>query len=284
MNPFIDSTSSDWKAFIDNFPDHIARFDKDCKHLYINRAIENEIQLPASQVTGKSNRELRIPNNNRALDRLETSIRFVFETGLPAIYYTQHRFESGKRYYFMKLIPGFVATTTQVESVWAITREITTLKEYEKKLRRSRKLLLKKNQQLDHINTNLDTFFYTTSHDLGNPLANIKAIVELLKNGKPEQVEMFVGLLEGSTKRLEDILVGLTELIEVGNINRPTNRWEFELILSIITSEFSEQLAQVSGVISADFSACPAIIYEKPYLESLFRNMLSNALKYRSSD
>lgn len=155
----LNSSYSDWKAFIDKFPDHIARFGKDFKHLYINRAIENEIQMPASAVMGKSNRDLRIPNNDKALDELENCISFVYETGLPTTYYTWHTFPEGTRYYFMKLIPGFVDATTQVDSVWAITREITTLKEYEKKLRKSRKMLLKKNQQLDQANANLDTFF-----------------------------------------------------------------------------------------------------------------------------
>lgn len=132
MNPLIDSFSSDWKAFIDNFPDHIARFNSNFQHLYINRAIENEIQMPASQVLGKSNRDLRIPNNDKSLNELESKIRFVFQTHLPATYYTHHNFPEGTRYYFMKLIPSFLAGTTQVESVWAITREITTLKQYEK--------------------------------------------------------------------------------------------------------------------------------------------------------
>lgn len=84
--------------------------------------------------------------------------------------------------------------------------------------------------------------------------------------------------------RLDEILTGLTELIEVGNKKENTNRWEFDLILSTIKSEFNQKLAQIAGEISTDFSACPSIAYEKPYLESLFRNMVSNAIKYRSAD
>lgn len=283
MNSLTDS-SSDWKAFIDNFPDHIARFNRDFKHLYINRAIENEIQLPASQVIGKSNRDLGIPNQNKALDELENRIHFVFQSGSPTTYYTQHTFPEGTKYYFMKLIPGLLTGTTQVESVWAITREITTLKEYEKKLRRSQKLLLRKNQALDKANANLDTFFYTISHDLRNPLANIKSIVSLLKKVDPQQLETLVALLERSTERLDDILTGLTDLIEVGSKHQTPTRWAFDLILSTIRIEFNQQLAQIGGEIATDFFACPTITYEKPYLESLFRNMISNAIKYRSPD
>ncbi len=201
--------------------------------------------MPAAEVVGRSNRDLRIPGNDKALQALENSIRFVFQTGLNATYYTQRTFPEGIRYYYMKLTPGFIDGTTQVESVWAITPEINTLKQYEKKLRQSRKALRKKNQQLDQVNANLDTFFHTVSHDWRNPLANIKAAVNLLKKVKHEQVEPFVGLLEQSTGRLDEIL-------------------------SAVCTEFREQLTGVDGEISADFSACPAVSGVKPYLDSRF--------------
>ncbi|MES2731972.1 MAG: histidine kinase dimerization/phospho-acceptor domain-containing protein, partial [Bacteroidota bacterium] len=82
------------------------------------------------------------------------------------------------------------------------------MKRYEKKLRHSRQVLQRKNQELDQVNANRDTFFYTVSHDLRNPLAHIKAIVPLLKNSQPEQVAVLSELLEQSTQRLEDILHG----------------------------------------------------------------------------
>ncbi len=88
--------------------------------------------MPAAEVVGRSNRDLRIPGNDKALQALENSIRFVFQTGLNATYYTQRTFPEGIRYYYMKLTPGFIDGTTQVESVWAITPEINTLKQYEK--------------------------------------------------------------------------------------------------------------------------------------------------------
>ena len=284
MNAATTAFPDDWKFFIDNFPDHIARYGTDFTHLYINRAIENEIQMPAAQVVGKSNRDLRIPDNDKALNELEHNIQSVFETGLPATYYTRHTFPEGTKYYYMKLSPGFADGAAQVESVWAITREITTLKQYEKKLRQSRKALQKKNQQLDEANANLDTFFYTVSHDLRNPLANIKAAVNLLKKAKQDQQEPLIGLLEQSTGRMNEILTDLTKLIQLESQQEMAASWAFDSVLSAIRTEFSQQLAGVGGEILADFSACPAVSYPKPYLDSLFRNLISNAIKYRAPD
>ncbi|MES2730621.1 MAG: hypothetical protein V4714_02695 [Bacteroidota bacterium] len=54
-----------------------------------------------------------------------------------------------------------------------------------------------------------------------------------------------------------------------------------DAILAEVTSEFGEQLTGLEGTITADFSLALALVCPKPYLESLFRNMISNALKYR---
>ncbi len=273
-----------YKSFIDNFPDHIANFDRDFKHLYINKAIENEIQMSASQVIGKSNRDLNIPGDEKALDELESKISFVFDTGSPTTYYTQHTFPDGTRYYFMKLIPGYFTESEEVVSVWAITREITALKEFEKELQTSERSLQQKNLELGQLNISLDRFFYMVSHDLRSPLANINAVIEILKKGNFEELPAFVQLLEKSTRRLGDILTGLTDLIEIKNTREITKEWSFAEILKLITIEFADPLEQIQGKISSDFSACPSIVYPKPYLDSLFRNMISNAIKYRSSD
>ncbi len=47
-----------------------------------------------------------------------------------------------------------------------------------------------------------------------------------------------------------------------------------------------EQLAGaavvIAVVITANCWACPAVAYPRPYFDSLFRNVISNAIKYRA--
>jgi C4-dicarboxylate-specific signal transduction histidine kinase len=49
-----------------------------------------------------------------------------------------------------------------------------------------------------------------------------------------------------------------------------------------VLTEFEDQMNQTSTKVHADFSQSPALYYSKAYLESLFRNMISTAIKYRS--
>jgi PAS domain S-box-containing protein len=274
-----------WKRFIDRFPDPIACYDQDYKHLYINEAIEKEINMPASQVIGKSNRDLNIPNNEAYLSDLEKQIRFVFETGKPSIYFTQHTFQQETRYYFMKLTPEVSNQQEQqgsIQSVWAVTRDITQLKQTEIELKQAEHELRKQNMELRQLNTDLDTTFFTVSHDLRTPLSNMRMITELIKAGDLEELPTYTKLLEEAMQRFDDILTGLTEILALKNKQEQVNIIELNTVFQVVLSEFRDRIHQTQTTVHADFSLCPNLCFITPYLESLFRNMLGNAIKYRS--
>jgi PAS domain S-box-containing protein len=278
----------EWKRFIDSFPDHVARYDHDYKHLYINRAIEQEIGMSAAEVIGKSNRDLKIPNDEAFLAELERKIRHVFSTGEATENYTQHEFPDQTRYYYMKLSPDFKIRDGQkagVNSVWAITRDITQLKQAQINLQQAEKHLQQQNLELNQLNTDLDTFFYAVSHDLRGPLNNITSMVELMKGGKPEQLTAYLKMLEKSTQRVSNILTGLTEVLEVKkNQQEQVEEIELNTVLQQVLVDFEEVIQQTRTTVEADFSGCASLYYNTPFLESIFRNMISNAIKYRSGN
>ncbi|WP_242918637.1 PAS domain-containing sensor histidine kinase [Pontibacter liquoris] len=277
----------DWKNFINRFPDSVACYDQNLKHLYANQAIENEIGVPVSDIIGKTNRELNIPGNPALLDALEEKIRSVFETGKPVVNYTQHAFADQTRFYFTKLIPEFSNQPGQencVKSVWAFSRDITHLKQNEIDLQNAEKNLRKQNLELIHLNADLDTFFFTVSHDLRGPLSNIQSLIELMKEGVQMPLPVLTQRLEKSTRRLSDVLSELTEILELKSKQEQVEKITLATVLQDVLAEFEYQLQQTDTSIAADFGKCPTLYYSKPYLESLFRNMISNAIKYRATD
>lgn len=281
---FMQAPHIGWESFVNKFPDPIACYDRDYKHLFINEAIENEIGIPSCDVIGKSNRDLKIPNDNDLLNKLEAKIKSVFETGQPEVNYTEHQFPNETRYYYMKLIPDFYEDEENVvRSVWAITRDITHLKQTEIGLKNAETNLRVQNAELSQLNADLDTFFDTVSHDLRGPLNNIKGLIELLKNPKQEEMPDLILMLEKSTLRVEDVLTGLTEILEVKSRHGQAKEVELDAVLQVVEAEFRNEIAQTGTTVSADFSACPTVRYAQPYLESLFRNMISNSIKYRSA-
>ena len=121
----------EFKALVENAPDIVQRFDRDFRHLYINPAVERLSGAQPQSLIGKSYRELGFPRNivsawEKALQRVfETGRESVIEFGMP----TRH----GLGFIEARLVPEF-SKNGSIESVLAISRDITDRKKLEEKL------------------------------------------------------------------------------------------------------------------------------------------------------
>lgn len=59
---------------------------------------------------------------------------------------------------------------------------------------------------------------------------------------------------------------------------------EFSEVWESVSGEFAEQIAEADAQVLLDFSQRPQIVYVEAFIESIFRNLLSNALKYRDPE
>ncbi|MES2732380.1 MAG: HAMP domain-containing sensor histidine kinase, partial [Bacteroidota bacterium] len=95
---------------------------------------------------------------------------------------------------------------------------------------------------------------------------------------------MYVARLSNEVDRLEKTLGGLVELVRVQAIEDTMHTISFESILEQLKTEFDETLQEATASIETNFEAYPSIVYLKAFLLIIFRNLLSNALKYRSDN
>ena len=72
-----------------------------------------------------------------------------------------------------------------------------------------------------------------------------------------------------------------SKLLHIPNKKQLKN---YQSSLTQIKTMISAKIADASAEISADFSQAPTIHYPNIYLESIFLNLLTNALKYRKPD
>ncbi len=118
-------------ALAENAPDVIARFDRQMRYQYVNAAIELITGLPSDEVVRKTNRELGMPQEIVSI--MEKNLHDVFATGKSVTIEYQYAGFAGKRYYETRLVPEFT-TKGAVESVLAVTRDITERKLAEEEL------------------------------------------------------------------------------------------------------------------------------------------------------
>lgn len=113
------------RALEDDAPDVVARFDRECRCLYVNRRVEQLTGRPPEQLVGKSNREGFLPP--AASDLWEAKLRqamgqrreLQFQFDAPTV--------TGRRHFQARLVPEF-GPDGAVESVLSIARDITDWK------------------------------------------------------------------------------------------------------------------------------------------------------------
>lgn len=131
-----------YHALADNLPDPVARIDRDLRFVYVNRALEQSLGMPASALLGKTSRELNLP----ACELWDALTRAVFDSGNSRSFEYEVPCPDGRHYFEARLAPERSATG-KVEFVLALTRDLTEQKQAEIQrqkpetpLRRSQKL------------------------------------------------------------------------------------------------------------------------------------------------
>jgi PAS domain-containing protein len=70
-----------YQSLVESTPDIIARFDKECRYLFISPAAQAITKIAAEAMVGRTSRELGLPK--KLSDFQESMIRQVFQTGKP---------------------------------------------------------------------------------------------------------------------------------------------------------------------------------------------------------
>ena len=152
-------------------------------------------------------------------------------------------------------------------------------------LARANAQLTGKNEQLTRTNADLDSFVYTASHDLKQPINNMVGIFEELRRtatfADPEAASMMV-MFE---KALEQIMGTIDGLAEVVQVQRQLEQVfaeaiEVQAVAEEVIQSLQPQVSERSATIISDFAAAPTMRIARPVLHSLLYNLVSNALRY----
>lgn len=159
-------------------------------------------------------------------------------------------------------------------------RDITERKHHEQE----RELLI---HELTKHNKSLRQFSYITSHNLRAPLANMLGLLGLINLNSIEDPSL-KEILEGfnvSTNSLNDTINDLLKILFIKE-NTAIEQEEVHLysLFQKVTSQVSTLLEEVDPEIELNFQQDCAINFNRAYLESIFLNLLTNAIKYRSAN
>lgn len=145
--------------------------------------------------------------------------------------------------------------------------------------------ILKNNTELKKINAELDNFVYSVSHDLRSPLLAVKGLVQLIETRQKEKQAVFryIRMIAQSADRMDDTI---KEILDYSRNSR--------LELDIREIRFEEMARQifndVKHISQSPVSFDIAIKQDSPFYSdiyrvgTLFKNLISNAVKYKRKD
>ncbi|MDF4221356.1 PAS domain-containing protein [Maribacter sp. M208] len=164
------------------------------------------------------------------------------------------------------------------------SQDITEQIEAQQKILDTNRSLEKSTIILTSKNKQLAEFNHITSHNLRSPVSNLNALLALYKKTKNEQTKQEVfEKFEIVIEHLSETLNALIETITIKhNAAAVTEEISFEQMLLKTKNVLAAEMIETGAKITSDFTNAENVKYNSIYLESIFLNLVSNSLKYRS--
>lgn len=139
---------------------------------------------------------------------------------------------------------------------------------------------------LKRMNLELEQFAYITSHDVRAPMSNLVGLLKLLENndGDADENRQIIKMFKSSVLDLQKSLDNVDKILTgAGMTNEAPRQLQLEAIFNQVLRSFKQEVKAVQADIRKDFTQAPEITYLYSHLHSYFVNLISNAIKFRSS-
>ena len=164
--------------------------------------------------------------------------------------------------------------------IQSFVRDIRARKNTEQEALRQAEQLAKTNQALQQFN-------YVATHDLKEPLRNLNSLFAYLKEegSLSEDQSLIVNKMTGVTKRLEQTITDLNEVIQLTQKNKDSQETvDIQSVIDDINADLEAQIQKSGTELEVDLHAFKTVTYSTVQLKSIIQNLVSNAIKYRKDD
>jgi light-regulated signal transduction histidine kinase (bacteriophytochrome) len=162
-------------------------------------------------------------------------------------------------------------------------RDISERKRVELELEQSINGLAETARELERSNRDLEQFAYVASHDLQEPLRQVRAFVKLLRDRHSDKfdakaAQYFEFVNEGAA-RMSDLVQGLLAYSRVGAKDERKQPIACQKAMETALANLQAGIAESRARITHD--DLPTVVAEPTQLSQLFQNLIGNAVKFR---
>lgn len=196
-------------------------------------------------------------------------------TDLPLIEKSSHRADLNQ----INLVINFFASLTS--SVLILYFMISLNYRSEKTMHEHEISLNRSNEELSKLNSELDRFVYSTSHDLMAPLSSVKGLINLAKlTDNPEEIQNCLNMMQGRVENLQKFIRDISDYSR--NTRTGVTSQIFSINKVIRTALENLQFYPNADKINLhlDVPTDLQITSDLPRVQIIVSNLLSNAFKY----
>ncbi|MAU01097.1 MAG: hypothetical protein CL608_28460 [Anaerolineaceae bacterium] len=248
---------------VDSMGDLMLALDRQGRIIDLNPAAEAALQIEARQIVGKTAATALATHNVlaqyiAAAGEVEDEINLEFD---------------GRQHYFDLQISQLLNRRGQERGQLVVLRDITARKEAEAELQHYA-------AQLEARNRELDAYAHTVAHDLKNPVTAVVGYAEYLQEiSSDAKAHAVADRIIQSGHKMQSIINELLFLSVVRTKDVAVEPLKMETIVAEAAQRLENDIAMLEAEIHYP-SRWPAAYGHAPWVEEVWVNYLSNALKY----
>jgi signal transduction histidine kinase len=138
-----------------------------------------------------------------------------------------------------------------------------------------------RNLELKKLNKELDSFIYSTAHDLRSPLTSLLGLLNIMKyENQQDSIKPHIQMMENSINRMEDFIEQIVGYSKNKRLALQPGIIEFNSLLSEVfdSHQFLPGAAAIQHII--DIQQKTPFYTDRGRLHILFNNLISNAIRY----
>ena len=179
----------------------------------------------------------------------------------------------------------YVTKPFQVEEVLARVETHLALRALQKRLQATNRELMRANTELQERNEELDAFAHTVAHDLKGPFSHMIGFADVLvesNDALPEELRDYLQIIAVSGKKMTNII---DELLLLSSVRKMTEVAIKPLNMANIVDQVCQRLAYMitkyqAEIVLPAIDAWPVAMGYGPWVEEVWVNFMSNAIKY----
>ncbi len=143
------------------------------------------------------------------------------------------------------------------------------------------KRLHRQNQELQKVNDELDSFVYSTAHDLRSPLASLLGLVNLAeREDTPYEKEEYILMMKQSIQKMDSFIKDVVAYSKNKKLDLTNSDFNLR---SLIDSIFEEHKFMANAEVidkNIEINGPEVINNDESRLRIIFNNLISNAIRY----